>query len=307
MIDLTLFHEQPDKNYPTADNLNSRTGPLACYLLEWFGWYNYDVAHRLLGHYRLFQLFKKDPDHAFRHMPLSQAYILHYRSSHVVKYFISRATSLFYCIFTGGRHYLAVEIEAFNHSLIHDHAPVLREFLDSADIDFTAAFNRAMNRLRGIMQDCPEGNTTTSTIVLSQINLHHTTVSTDTQTNPSPAPPLLTGKAKGVFSKKQILMFFDLLAQAAHIEKIDFTKPNKYAALARLLHALTGKGISSWLQQLNDHRHKDLYKFHTEGERKQLVASLINMAELFRAAGFRSIAAQADKKNLELEHYRKDE
>jgi hypothetical protein len=120
-----------------------------------------------------------------------------------------------------------------------------------------------------------------------------------------PTPP--AGKAKGVFSKKQILILFDLLAQIAHLEKLDLSKPNKYSALADLFHALTGKSQSTWIQQLYDYKHKDLYEFHTEGERKQLVVILTNIAELFRKAGVRTIATQADKKIRELEEHRKDD
>lgn len=117
-------------------------------------------------------------------------------------------------------------------------------------------------------------------------------------------PTPLAGKVKGVFSKKQILILFDLLTRSAQQDKLDLSKPNKYDPLADLFHAITGKSHSSWMEELKDYKHKDLYEFHTEGQRKQLIAILTNMAELFRKAGFRAIAALADKKILDLERHR---
>jgi len=308
MVDLTLFHLDPGKKYLTLDRLNRRTGRLACYLLEWLGWYNFDVAHRLLGHYRLYQLYKKDPDHVFRTMPLAQAYILHYQSSHNVKYALSKAMSFLYGIATLGRHYLAVEIETFNRSLIKNHAKILAKFLEDAENDFTQAFHTAMGQLKDLILDTLPNNHNHISCRFRQEYHHHTS----TPQEPFPAIPPSepadpSGKVKGVFSKKQMLILFDLLTQVAHLEKIDLSKPNKYEAIADLFFAITGKSQSSWLQELKHYKHKDLYNFHTEGQRKQLIADLINIAELFRKAGFRSIANQADKKIRELEQYRKSE
>jgi hypothetical protein len=109
------------------------------------------------------------------------------------------------------------------------------------------------------------------------------------------------GKEKGVFSKKQLLILFDLLSETNAIERIDFHKPNKFPDIATLFHALTGKAASSFTKELDDRRHKDIYQFHTAGERDQLIVALTNLANIFRAAGFRSIAKQADKKIKEIE------
>ncbi|HVV06921.1 MAG TPA: hypothetical protein VHC96_21970 [Puia sp.] len=304
MVDLTLFHPQSGKKYATMDSLNRRTGRLACYLLEWSGWYNFDMAHRLLGHYRLYQLYKKDPDHVLRSMPLPKAYILHYRSSHNVKYALSKAMSFIYSICTLGRHYLAVEIETFNHSLIKDHAKILAKFLEDAENDFTQAFHTAMTQLRELFFDTLPDNHNHIFIRLQQeYHHHHTTIPHQpAPVVPTSEPPALPGKTKGVFSKKQMLILFDLLSQVTHLEKLNLSKPNKYDAIADLLFAITGKKQSSWTQELNDYKNKDLYEFHTEGERNQLIAILTNLAERFRMAGLRSIAAMADKKIRELEH-----
>jgi FtsZ-interacting cell division protein YlmF len=113
------------------------------------------------------------------------------------------------------------------------------------------------------------------------------------------------GKEAGVFSKLQLLILFDLLYEAADIEKIDLAKPNKFDDVASLFHALTGKTKESWLQELKDHQKSGLYAFHTEGEKSQLIGTLVNLGETFRKAGFRSIAKLADRKIKELERTKK--
>lgn len=59
-MDLSVLHpvKSPARDYTWKDKLNSITSPLGCRFLEWTGWYNQDIAQRLLGHYRLYQLFK---------------------------------------------------------------------------------------------------------------------------------------------------------------------------------------------------------------------------------------------------------
>jgi hypothetical protein len=249
-------------------------------------------------------------------MPLTQAYILHYRSTHKIKYFISQVVSCLYRIATFGRRYLAVEIETFNHSLIHENARALAEFLDYAEEDFTGAFLLAMEQLHELILGRPAFQHSAQISIQFQQEYYNfqwrqerhyhppSVHEPGASITPGPSP---TGKTKGVFSKKQILILFDLLAQTARIEKIDLSKPNRYEALAALLHGLTGKSVQSWLQELDDHRGKDLYEFHTEGQRRQLIVTLTNMAELFRNAGFRSIAALADQKMRELERNKRSE
>jgi hypothetical protein len=213
-------------------------------------------------------------------MPLSQAYILHYQSSHIVKYFISRVMSIIYCICTLGKHhYLFVEIETFNRSLIDKHARILQTFLEQADHDFTTAFHTAMAKLNERILSV----TDTPAIL-----------------------PTHKGKEKDVFSKKQILILFDLLSSTSKLESIDFSKPAKFEAIAAFLHALTGRSKDSWTEELNDYKTKDLYAFHSPGELQQLINAIINLTEFLRKAGFRSIAALADKKIRELEKHKKD-
>ena len=60
-MDLRLFHhkDRPNADYETMDRKNSRTGSFHVDYLEWTGWYDTSVHMRLLGHYRLFQQYKK--------------------------------------------------------------------------------------------------------------------------------------------------------------------------------------------------------------------------------------------------------
>ncbi len=317
MVDLTLLHEDPDGDYTFHDRLYRCTGRFACYFLEWTGWYNNRIATRLLGHYRLYQLYKRDPDRVFRSMPLPQAYILHYRSSHIVKYFISRVMSFFYCICTFGRHYLMVEIETFNHTLINDHALILQTFLEQADHDFTSAFRTAMTQLNDRIFAVPEiPSIPPPTPMLIQFHKedhhYHQTFHSHysynhTEINFQPAIQAAhKGKEKDILSKKQTLILFDLLSQTAKLEPIDLGKPARSEAIAIFLHALTGRSKASWTEELHDYKTKNLYAFHTPGELQQLINTISNLAEFLRKAGFRSVATLADKKIRELERHKKD-
>jgi hypothetical protein len=59
-MDLSVLHavKSPDRDYTMKDKLNGVKNPLGCRFLEWSGWYNQNISQRLLGHYRLYQLFK---------------------------------------------------------------------------------------------------------------------------------------------------------------------------------------------------------------------------------------------------------
>lgn len=59
-MNLSVLHpvKSPDRDYSMKDKLNRIISPLGCRFLEWSGWYNQDISQRLLGHYRLYQLFK---------------------------------------------------------------------------------------------------------------------------------------------------------------------------------------------------------------------------------------------------------
>lgn len=97
----------------------------------------------------------------------------------------------------------------------------------------------------------------------------------------------IKGKEKGVFSKKQWLILFDLLVENGAIEKIDYSKPNKFDSVVTVLQAVSGKSKDSILEQLEDTRNNGLYSFQSTGELNQLIITLTNLSDTFRQAGFR--------------------
>jgi hypothetical protein len=133
-MDLSVFHpvKSLDRDYTWKDKLNSITGTLGCRFLEWSGWYNQDISQRLLGHYRLYQLFKaKSRLDSLLSSPL--AYITHYRTLQTIKYAFSCITALLYYIFTLGDRYYPLLVEQLNKQLINRHYTILQDFLIDAD------------------------------------------------------------------------------------------------------------------------------------------------------------------------------
>jgi hypothetical protein len=148
-IDLTLLHSvdaPANANWRMKDKLNGWTRQGRCRFLEWTGWYNYDVAQRLLGHYRLFHHFKADYIKSPHQLAAANAYILHYRAGHGFKYLLSRIMSLLYSFFQGGR-YPVAEIAAINRQLVNESSGILYDFLTDSDKNFAAAFLQAMRRI----------------------------------------------------------------------------------------------------------------------------------------------------------------
>jgi hypothetical protein len=225
--------------------------------------------------------------------------------------------SLIYCIGTLGRHYyVSVEIETFNRSLIYKHAVILQTFLEQADHDFTSAFHTAMAKLNERILSVADTPAPASPPMIIQFYKedHHyqqtfyTNYSynhTDINFQPPIGAPH-KGKEKDVFSKKQVLIFFDLLSSTSNLEPIDLSKPTTFERAAAFFHALTGRSIESWTEELNDYKTKDLYAFHSPGELQQLINAISNLAEFLRKAGFRSLVTLADKKIRELERRKKD-
>ena len=297
-IDLTLLHPEDapaNANWRMKDKLNGWTSLGRCRFLEWSGWYNYDVAQRLLGHYRLFHHFKADYIKSPHQLAAPNAYILHYRSGHGFKYLLSRIMSLLYSIFTKQR-YPVAEIAAINRQLVNESSGILYDFLTDANEDFAAAFLQAIHRISDpAFLERPAAPTTIhNTLSATQINIQ---------------PPIKAGaqgKDKGIFSKKQVLILFDLLSAFKDFDSIDYNRPTKFEGYADLLHALTGKSKLSILEELNDYRNKGLYDWHSQGELNQLINILIQLANTFRNAGFRSFAKLVDRKIVELESHKED-
>ncbi|HEX9509373.1 MAG TPA: hypothetical protein VF939_02745 [Puia sp.] len=325
-MDLRIFDFDSEKGHPMKYRLNGATGFLKCRWLEWSGWYNLDVYQRLLGHYRLFQHFKKDKYLKYRRIPVYQAYILNYRATHEIKYFLSKVVSFIFSTFTR-KPYVAVEMEGLNRILVNEGATVLQQFLADAEADFEQALVTAAVQIQSPEFICRTAkgfsaayysykevneyvqvNDYNETHIYNEFNayneLHEHTEVNNVYTTVAKGAQ---GKEKGVFSKKQILILSDLIAEEAGLGKIDFSKPNQFDALAGLLQAITGKGAASFKEELMNYRTKGLYDTHTPGELNQLIGTLINLAEPFRNGYYRPVAMLVDKKILELEIRKKRE
>ena len=313
-MDLSVLHpvDSPEKNYKWKDKLNGATGHLNCRFLEWSSLYNQDIAQRLLGHYRLYQVFKAENDAAANiGLALPLAYIVSYRASHRVKYALSTIMASIYYIFTFGKRYSPLQIEGINRILINDKAIILQEFLQNADKDFFSALTKTVEQI-GSVDFIDKADNKFMIIQQNkneykynhyQTNSHYFNEYNNVQSSVNG----VKGKEKGVFSKKQLLILFDLLSENNIIDKIDYSKPNKFESIATMLQAVTGKSKDSIMEQLKDTRRDGLYSFQNIGELNQLIVTLTNLSEIFRSAGFRSIANMADKKLREFERMKNEQ
>jgi hypothetical protein len=207
-----------------------------------------------------------------------------------------------YYVFTLGDRYYPLQVEGVNKLLINHQYFILQEFLTSAEDNFEAALlnaiqrinepDRAVNQTAVFIQNRHEYKTYNHSS--HYFNEYNTAVQTGTNA--------IKGKEKGVFSKKQILIFFDLLASTGNLERIDFTKPNRFEAVAEMLQAVTGKSKSSWVEELKAYKNAGLYGYRGEGELKQLMIILTNLSQISRKGGFRNIANVAEKKLRDLEN-----
>ena len=284
------------------DRRIGRTSSFFCDYFEWSGWYNSSVSIRLLGHYRLFQLYKKYNN--VGGVPAENAYILYYRENRQLKdswpqQLIPFLRPFFITI--------KAEVQSINHTLLFKRTDILQNFLFAADNNFDQALLDALEHISNpaFLSESPITNVQ---LEIHQNHQYHTSLSkNEFHVHPVVREQTATekqtkGKEEGVFSKKQVLLFFDLLARDKKLEPIDFRKPKKFKDIAPLLRALTGRGEETWIAELNDYRHKELYAFSSDGERQELIRILINLAEKFRLAGLESVAKLADKKIIELEH-----
>lgn len=306
-MDLKLLHPitDSDRNYRMKDKLNSKASSVACGLLEWSGWYNQDIYQRLLGHYRLFQLYKKEHKEE-NSIPLPLSYIINYRLSHNSKFLFSRIVGGIYYVGTFGKPYKALQTENFNKLLLTEYPDILNRFLTNADTDFDAAFLKAIEEIATLDFPAKFGNPIVQQAVLlvqhrNEYKSYNNSTHYFNEYNTVQTAAGIKGKEKGVFSKRQILILFDLLAETSKLEKIDFSKPNRFDAIADLLVAITGKSKESWIEELKDWRNKELYAHKDEGELKQLIITITNLSDTLRTAGFRSLSKVADKKLIELQ------
>ena len=147
-MDMSVLHRhpRPDRDYTRKDKLNSLTGHLDCRFLEWTGWYNQDIYQRLLGHYRLYQLFKNERK-ADNGLPQPLTYIVNYRTSHGLKYLLSRITGILYYIGTFGKPYYPLQTEGINKLLVNEYASILQEFLTEADNNLEEALLQTVGQI----------------------------------------------------------------------------------------------------------------------------------------------------------------
>ena len=286
------------------DRRNSYTGPFKCYYLEWVGWYNSSVTIRLLGHFRLYTLYKNIYAQNTTGLSPENAYILQCRENRQLKYTWIELVAFLTRFLPKGDSPREREAKSVNQILLHKHPDILQNFLLDAEVDFDKALAAAMEQIRD-----PRFLSASSA---SQVTLNiqeehsHNTIYSKNEFNVQPvitAPPPRPahGKEKGVFSKIQILILFDLLADAGMIDRIDLKYTSKTEDIAELMQAITGKPKSSWEDELKDYRTQGLYKYTTAGERQGVINNLNNLAEKFRNAGFYAIAKLADKKMREIE------
>jgi len=302
-MDLSILHpvHSPERDYAWKDKLNSVTGNLDCRLLEWTGWYNQDILQRLLGHYRLYHVFKSE-NNFNNHLPLPLNYITSYKVTHSIKYFISCITASLYFIFSFGKRYAPLQTESINRNLINDKAIILFEFLVEADEDFSSALRRAVDGISS-PNFLNKKDTTNLTLLIqnrNEFNQYQTSSHYFNEYNQVISNGI-KGKEKGVFSKKQLLILFDLLAENKTLDPIDYSKPNKFDSIASVLHAISSKSKDSLIEQLKDAHNSGLYSFQNLGELNQLIITITNLEDTFRKAGFRAIANLADKKLRVLE------
>lgn len=148
-MDSLICHTLPEGQTPKhliANRFNGWTRPMACRFLEWSGWYNYSIALRLLGHYRLFKNFKAAYSKTHRDSHVAQVYIHQYKA-HGFKYFISRIVAVIYSFGAWRGYYSMGKLATINRRLVDDRAPILHEFLTSAHVDFGVALNKAVQQI----------------------------------------------------------------------------------------------------------------------------------------------------------------
>jgi hypothetical protein len=319
-MDPRLFHPKSDprRRFRTMDRFNSWTGLNSCGFLNSIGWYYTSLPTLLLGHYRSFHLYQKYHSGQGNNAALINGYILRSQTDSGIKNNLSLFKLLFYTIWDYP--VPKTSIYTINQRLLHEQAPILHEFLSRADSGFEEALDRAISQIDApTFLGIPNTYNTLSQNVLVQVkqdyntNNYHTSYShNELNIHPvikeeAPAkepsvPPndIIRGKEKDVFSKKQVLILLDLLSQSTKIESFNLRNPNQHEPLALFLHALTGKSIETWLEELKSYRNKDLYAFRDAGDFEYLVKTLTNLSNTLRTAGLKTLTKQVNNKISEL-------
>lgn len=325
-MSLRIFHygNAADENYFLTGRFEGWTGRLKCSWWEWSGWYNLDIHQRLLGHYLLFQHFKKDHAQMNSGISVEHAYILQYRAMQGVKYCLSRITAFIWSIVTFGMAFPPVEIQGLNRILVNEGADILSEFLTEAEANFRLAMFNAAEKIQSpsficktskgfspayLFQVNKQTNNQFNTYrneSLIEINHHHN-VSFTKVNNQSIVKEGASGKEKDVLSKRQWMILFDLIsATTSMFKKLDLSTHAKVEKAATLLHTLSGKDKTTFIKELNHYKNNGgFYKTDSLGELNQLIIALINMADIFRNNNQPDLAELIDKKIIELEAEKK--
>jgi hypothetical protein len=301
-MDLSVLHavKSLDRDYTMKDKLNGITSPLGCRFLEWSGWYNQNISQRLLGHYRLYQLFKAKRQ-IDSQLSLPVAYIAHYRTLHIVKYTLSCITAVLYYICTLGDRYHPFPTEQLNKQLIYQQFTILHEFLATAETNFEVALQNAIAQINSYDNKIIPEVTFIQNRLEQKVYNNTCHYFTEYNGNVLSGTNELKGKQAGVLSKKQILILFDLLANELDIKGVDYSNSNKFEREAELFHALNGKSKSSWEEELNNYKNKGIYYYNGKGELNQLIKDITGLSNILRKSAFRPLAIAADKKIRELE------
>jgi hypothetical protein len=312
-MNLELFHHPTSDgkpgNYHWQDKLNGFSKLGACRFLEWSGWYNFGVGQRLLGHYRLFQHFRKSCARFPNDLPVIERYILQYQAWHGVKYFFAKLMGFIYSVFTWNDFSPAVEMAAVNRMLVTDSRDILYGLLLEADTNIDAAFTKAEGLIRQRLKFRPVApNSLNVAFGFNKFDLsihqhesvtHHHTYPTQVF-NPPVVADGAKGKEKGVYSKRQMLIYFDLLHAAYGVERLKIENRNCHYNIARFLHEATGRPQSAWLDELRSYRNRGLYDCQTDGEIDQLLNTLTDMRESLQGAVFNELVKKLDNKKVEL-------
>ena len=187
--------------------------------------------------------------------------------------------------------------------LVNDKSIILHQFLKEAEEDFSSALRKAYKKITST-DFLNKGGSPGSTLFIQNKNEYnqYQTISHYFNEYNQGVSSGVKGKEKGVFSKKQLLILFDLLAENKIIDRIDYSRPNKFEPIADMLQAVSAKSKDSFVEQLKDVRINGLYSFKNIGELNQLIITITNLTDTFRKAGFFSVAKIADKKLRELEY-----
>lgn len=308
-MDLRNFHPDPSsgRTYKTLDRLNSRTHPLACRWLDLIGWYNTSVRQCLLGHHRFYNNYKRHCLDRPGNLPSTSGYVLQRRMTFDVKYRFMRFFVLIYKMW--GYPEWDMEIYMISRHLLYEKPYILQQFLEDAEADFDAALLHTDKLIRKKEFLNTAGNTPNFNNAFN-IQLKNYTLQpiafTQLQNQNTPAQQTetkdaLPGKEKGILSKKQVLIYHDLLSQSSKQDRLDIGNPNKHEKIAGLLHALTGKTQTTWLKELDRYRNKGLYDCDSDNELKNLINTITNLDDILFNAGQVHLHKLAQKKIRELE------